>query len=498
MSITVKLYHSEEQNSVSIPFTVTLGMYLHEFFNSAEKIFPQKCISALVLRNGEEIIVLNRSIRSPYMPYYLMKSGDLVVIDSELNNFTQSAVYIVPESVLRNEKKIPRSSVTNRIASIPEYMKNDYKDDKFQLKNFSRKRLEKPIFQQKDDFPISFLILGTLQSGKSTLFKQLKRILHYKYTSDDLLTYKEIIHSNILQNVNLIVNKMINLGVKLENQQNQEFFELIQNLTPEDYLVTNILYNREMATKISALTSDKNFQKVVHQNCNYLTTEAFEYILRHLYRMSDKNFTPSQTDIMVSRIKTTGIVESIHKQKFEKFGFENEQETTIRLIDVGGARNERKKWVYCFDNVSVVFFCSSILDFCRVLYEDGTTNRLDESLSVFENIINSEKFDDTPIVLCFTCVDLLRKILKYSPGIALNYFGTLDFFKICEIVKDRFLKRIKSSTKNKPIIFFLDLLDVNIVQEMLFNLFGVDKVLHCFILNSILETKIIRFKISFI
>ena len=49
-------------------------------------------------------------------------------------------------------------------------MKNDYKDDRFQLKNFQRKRINKPVFELKENEPISFLILGTLQSGKSFFF----------------------------------------------------------------------------------------------------------------------------------------------------------------------------------------------------------------------------------------------------------------------------------------------------------------------------------------
>jgi guanine nucleotide-binding protein G(i) subunit alpha len=195
--------------------------------------------------------------------------------------------------------------------------------------------------------------------------------MHYKYSKDDLSTYKEIVHSNILQNINLIVHKMKSLGVKLEYQQNQEFFDVIEKLTPEDYLVANTLYNREMATKISTLMSDKNFQNVFRQNCNHICTEGFEYILKHLYRMSDQNFVPSQTDIMVSRIKTTGIVESIHQQNFERFGLSKDELNVIRLVDVGGARNERKKWIYCFNNVSMIFFCASLLDFCRVFLMDS-------------------------------------------------------------------------------------------------------------------------------
>jgi hypothetical protein len=86
--------------------------------------------------------------------------------------------------------------------------------------------------------------------------------------------------------------------------------------------------------------------------------------------------------------------------------------------------------------------------------------------------VNMERFEMTPIVLCFTCVDLLRITLKYSPKIALEYFGTIDFIEICEIQKKMFFERIK---KKETKVFFLDLLDVNVTQEMLFTLFGVDK-----------------------
>jgi hypothetical protein len=102
MEITIQLYHADEKNSNSIPLAITLGMYLNNFFDSAEKIFAQPCISAvgkrnkiqkIVLRSGEEIIVLNRSERITYLPFYLMKSGDLVILESSPNNFTKSAVY---------------------------------------------------------------------------------------------------------------------------------------------------------------------------------------------------------------------------------------------------------------------------------------------------------------------------------------------------------------------------------------------------------------------
>ena len=49
------------------------------------------------------------------------------------------------------------------------------------------------------------------------------------------------------------------------------------------------------------------------------------------------------------------------------------------MFDVGGQRNERKKWIHCFENVTAVIFVAAINEYNQVLYEDNTTSRMDES-----------------------------------------------------------------------------------------------------------------------
>merc|ERR1712100_830153 len=58
----------------------------------------------------------------------------------------------------------------------------------------------------------------------------------------------------------------------------------------------------------------------------------------------------------------------------------------FRMYDVGGQRNERKKWIHCFDNVTAVIFVGAISEYDQVLYEDKTQNRLIEAVDLFEEI----------------------------------------------------------------------------------------------------------------
>ena len=59
------------------------------------------------------------------------------------------------------------------------------------------------------------------------------------------------------------------------------------------------------------------------------------------------------------------------------------KELKFELVDVGGQRSERRKWIQCFDNVTAVLFIISLSDFNQVLAEDEFTNRSSQILIYF-------------------------------------------------------------------------------------------------------------------
>jgi hypothetical protein len=40
------------------------------------------------------------------------------------------------------------------------------------------------------------------------------------------------------------------------------------------------------------------------------------------------------------------------------------------MVDVGGQKNERKKWIHFFENVNTIIFCASLIDYDLMLAED--------------------------------------------------------------------------------------------------------------------------------
>lgn len=83
-----------------------------------------------------------------------------------------------------------------------------------------------------------------------------------------------------------------------------------------------------------------------------------------------------------------------------------------RMYDVGGQRNERKKWIHCFDEVTAVIFVASLSEYDQVLYEDNTVNRMEEAVNLFDEICNSRWFRTTSFILFLNKRDLFETKIR--------------------------------------------------------------------------------------
>jgi hypothetical protein len=63
------------------------------------------------------------------------------------------------------------------------------------------------------------------------------------------------------------------------------------------------------------------------------------------------------------------------------------------LFDVGGQRNERRKWIHLFDGVTAVIFCAALSEYDQTLFEDESTNRMIETKELFEWVLKEPTFE---------------------------------------------------------------------------------------------------------
>jgi len=128
------------------------------------------------------------------------------------------------------------------------------------------------------------------------------------------------------------------------------------------------------------------------------------------------DFAPTEEDALLARIRTTGIVETWLDQKIAQPKAGEPDSLKFLVVDVGGQRNERKKWIHCFADVKAILFIVNLNAYNQVLFEDNTKNRMSESIELFHEITHNRSFVDTPIVIFFNKKDLFeREIAKVDP-----------------------------------------------------------------------------------
>lgn len=76
----------------------------------------------------------------------------------------------------------------------------------------TKKQLEKEL---------RVLLLGAGESGKSTIFKQMKIIHLNGYTREECIGFKNIIYGNIVKAMKLLVQASLNLGIAIKNSENR-------------------------------------------------------------------------------------------------------------------------------------------------------------------------------------------------------------------------------------------------------------------------------------
>jgi hypothetical protein len=121
------------------------------------------------------------------------------------------------------------------------------------------------------------------------------------------------------------------------------------------------------------------------------------------------DYTPDEQDILHSRTKTTGILETEFDVGITHFKYAIALRASFerlcwthgvvlgrcRMVDVGGQRSERRKWMHCFQDVTAVIFCVALSEYDLKLYEDDSTMRMDDSVKLFKEVCNNKWFKGT-------------------------------------------------------------------------------------------------------
>ncbi|KAJ2785505.1 Guanine nucleotide-binding protein alpha-2 subunit [Coemansia interrupta] len=250
---------------------------------------------------------------------------------------------------------------------------------------------------------VKILLLGSGESGKSTIVKQMKIIHQNGYTREELALFRMTIYKNVLDSAQELVIGMQRCQLFPADERNMEFVNTIMGLNIEKSLAINI--TPEFVEGIERLWQDPIIERLIVQTSKFYLMDSAPYFFNNIRRIGDPKYLPTEADVLRARSKTTGIIET-------RFMMNN---TCIHMFDVGGQRSERKKWIHCFESVTSIIFCVALSEYDQVLLEESSHNRMDESLVLFDSVINSRWFLRTSIILFLNKIDLFTKKVKIVP-----------------------------------------------------------------------------------
>ncbi|KAF8872817.1 heterotrimeric G-protein alpha subunit, GPA3-like protein [Infundibulicybe gibba] len=275
------------------------------------------------------------------------------------------------------------------------------------------------------------LVLGSEDSGRSTLIKHMKIMHHEGFSSTELASFRPIIYRNLLGSMQSIIVYMRKIGLECVDYGNRALAEKILDyrLKPSD----DSYFSPEIADAIHRVWKDPVIPKVMdeHSSDFYLTDSA-GYFFNEALRIGTAGYLPNETDVLRAPHESQGITET-------RF---NMGQLSIHMIDMGNQHSERKKWIHCFESVTSIIFCVALSEYDQVLLEERNQNRMVESLILFESVVNSRWFLRTSIILLLNKIDEFKNKLpkvpleRYFP----EYTGGADINKAAKYILWRFMQ----------------------------------------------------------
>jgi guanine nucleotide-binding protein G(i) subunit alpha len=115
------------------------------------------------------------------------------------------------------------------------------------------------------------LLLGAGESGKSTILKQMKLIHQGSYSDKERETYKEIIYSNTVQSMHVILDAMDLMGIALSTASLDPYHEIVMQQPHQieaDYL------DPQVTQAIALLWEDSGVQECFRKSREYQLNDS--------------------------------------------------------------------------------------------------------------------------------------------------------------------------------------------------------------------------------
>jgi len=110
-----------------------------------------------------------------------------------------------------------------------------------------------------------------------------------------------------------MVDACSTFDIPIEDPEDSKTADMVRDeSTPKTVL------NEEIGAALNHLWQSKAIQKVFEMRDKYWVLDSVEYFMTNIERFADEGFVPEDDDIVMARVRTTGIVTTEFDQKNQK------------------------------------------------------------------------------------------------------------------------------------------------------------------------------------
>ncbi|KZV77441.1 heterotrimeric G protein alpha subunit 4 [Peniophora sp. CONT] len=257
---------------------------------------------------------------------------------------------------------------------------------------------------------VKVLLLGSGDSGKSTILKQMRLIHRVPFKPEEVESYRQLIFNNLTQGMKYVIESMDDMGLEVSSD-NAHLVELIENAVD---LRDGEAFPTDYYEPLQALWTDSGVQKAWERGNEAALPENLTYFFGAIDRLFDPAYIPTEQDIVHCRARTIGITETLFQLRDHE----------MLMVDVGGQKSERRKWIHCFQDVTSILFLVSLSGYDQCLVEDKDANQMQDAMTIWDSICHSQWFKQTSIILFLNKNDLFENKVKHSD--IKNFFPDYD------------------------------------------------------------------------
>eukprot|EP00475_Leptophrys_vorax_P004548 TRINITY_DN12727_c0_g1_i5.p1 TRINITY_DN12727_c0_g1~~TRINITY_DN12727_c0_g1_i5.p1 ORF type:complete len:364 (-),score=76.31 TRINITY_DN12727_c0_g1_i5:37-1098(-) len=317
------------------------------------------------------------------------------------------------------------------------------KDDELQRAPEADSKPDMPSHQPS---PRVFLT-GISSSGKTTVLYQARVLYGDGFNEQQALDYLSTITSNILENLAKIISVMkkdqlieeqpesfrqaADLIMLAESKQDQE------RLSPELGRAFEVLYSNPVFQ--SALVETQRSPKLSISRC---TVRHLQYWKENLSTICGSDYVPRIPDILRTKRTTLGVTSLEFSGK----------DASFTLVDVGGTRSQRSKWLHQFPLSTALMYVCSLGHYNQRLFEGEESLCLVEAIGLFETLMNHHDLANKNVFLFFTMRDIFEdKFVNQKIPLQdtlPEYPGSEDPNVAIEFITAQFLSKNKNPQRN--------------------------------------------------